>query len=135
MSLSASTPTNTPFLSTLFDQPPTKKQKIDDDRPLDFESSFRDMLRAFESLSTESRSKQMEDFVRSHRISSNQLTELHDMLSSGGLARPIGQSVPQTSNSWMEFEGTQECLCENCPFRKEVESRENFFQDVMSWFK
>lgn len=126
---------SSPFFTSLFDQPPTKKQKIDDDRPLDFETSFHDMMRAFENLSSERRSEQMEDFVRSHRISSNQLTELHDMLSSGGLARPIGQTISQSNTNLMDMDGQQDCLCENCPFRKEVESRENFFQDVMSWFK
>jgi len=117
------------FLSSLTDQPPTKKQKIDDDRPLDFETSFKDMMKAFESLSAESRSFQMDKFVRTHRISVTELSELHDMLSDGGLGQPIGNPYSQN----MSFGSTQDCFCENCPFKKEFESRNEFMDSLFNY--
>lgn len=120
------------LLSALFsDQPPTKKQKIEDDRPLDFETAFQDMMKAFESLSRESRPRQMENFVRSHRVSAENLTELHDMLSYGGLDRSIGQSMTQQPSNWMDG-GPQECHCENCPFKKQIEINEKFLTELFT---
>ena len=114
--------------------PPGKKQKIDDDRTLDFETSFHDMLKAFESLSADTRPRLMEEFVRTHRVGVDHLTELHDMLSQGALDRTIGRSVSQPhAGDWMSGDGAGECYCENCPFKKEVQARQDFYNDFVSW--
>mmetsp|Transcript_135594 Transcript_135594/g.201650 ORF Transcript_135594/g.201650 Transcript_135594/m.201650 type:complete len:363 (-) Transcript_135594:1-1089(-) len=124
-----SLPKNQPsFLSSLTEQPPSKKQKIDDDRPLDFETSFRDMMKAFESLAPETRSFQMDKFVRTRRITVTELSELHDMLSDGGLGQPIGNPYSQN----VTFDSAQDCLCDNCPFKKEYESRNEFMDSLFS---
>lgn len=118
------------FLSSLTSlEPPTKKQKIEDDRPLDFESSFKDMMKAFENLNADVRAFQMDKFVRTHRISVTELSELHDMLSDGGLGQPIGN--PYSQNPM--FGTNQDCNCENCPFKKEVESRDEFMGSLFSF--
>lgn len=118
------------FLSSLTNvEPPTKKQKIDDDRPLDFETSFKDMMKAFENVKADARASQMERFVRTHRISVTELSELHDMLSDGGLGQPIGN--PYSQNAM--FGATQDCNCENCPFKKEVETRDDFLEGLFNF--
>jgi len=119
-------PNPTSFLASLTEQqPPSKKQKIEDDRPLDFETSFRDMMKAFESLSAETRTYQMDKFVRTHRISVTELSELHDMLSDCGLGEPIGNPYQQNPHSSM-----QDCNCENCPFKKQIDSRDEFMNSL-----
>merc|ERR1712137_70135 len=126
--------TQSSFFSSL-SMNPSKKQKIDADRPLDFETSFNDMLKAFESLSAETRPRLMENFVQTHRITVEQLTELHDMLSQGALDRTIGRSIQQPLGvDWMDSENTHECRCENCPFKREIEQRQDFMNDLTSWF-
>jgi len=139
-------PVNVPGNSgsqSMFWEPAKKKHKLDDDRPLDFETAFRDLMDAFDALAPEKRGDYMRNFIRNNNTSPDELSELHDMFSSEGLGRSIGMEIssggmpsavpspfpgmPNMSRTPMALD---ECRCENCPHRNELNQLELFYKEL-----
>ena len=109
-----------------------------DDRPLDFELAFRDLLDSFEALPPEQRFEQLRRFLENSGTSLDSLSELHDLFSSEGLERPIGSQVPRVgpadeeAGTTFSADGELTCECQDCPHKLELERIEEFYKEVFS---
>lgn len=119
------------------EQPMKKKKIFDDERPLDFEVAFRDLMDAFDALAPDQRVERMRVFVEHAGTSNEVLSELHDLFSAEGLERQLGSQVAleveerETAMSYNE-QGKLKCECLDCPHKQELERIEDFYKEVFS---
>lgn len=115
-----------------------KKQKIDDDRPLDFETAVRDLVDAFDDVAPADRVERVRGFIERSGLSGEYVSELHDLFCSEGLEQQIGSASAGASTfgggggAFSGMEPEADCLCEGCPHRAELQRIEEFYKEVFS---
>eukprot|EP01094_Clydonella_sp_ATCC50884_P011233 TRINITY_DN2102_c0_g1_i1.p1 TRINITY_DN2102_c0_g1~~TRINITY_DN2102_c0_g1_i1.p1 ORF type:complete len:372 (-),score=124.28 TRINITY_DN2102_c0_g1_i1:299-1414(-) len=123
--------------SESIEQPQKKAKMADDERPLDFEIAFKDLMDAFDALAPDQRVERMRLFVEHAGTSNELLSELHDLFSAEGLGRQLGRQVAvdmeerDAVHSVLD-PGKLKCDCPDCPHKQELERIEDFYKEVFS---
>jgi len=102
-------------------QPQVEPPKVED-----LETCFQKLMTCFETMNPDSRGKKMRMAIQRSNISSEYASQFIDLFTAQGLRKPIGTEVSASNSFLQPFE--DECHCENCPHRAELQRIEEFYK-------
>jgi len=111
-----------------------EKESKKEEKALDFEEAFGNLMRAYNSMSPEERPETIRKVIRnSSTRDTERLSELLDLFWTEGLQREPSFGGKQNTRDRLAVMGREEgCTCTDCPHKVELERIDEFYKEFLS---